>query len=114
MPTTVSRTEILADARLTEAAKLLYESDSHSRFFYYWIPGEKHVHIESTAPEFMDHMTRFSALNQALLVHAIVKHLPEPGDAIILGDGTGSGKARSAFISRLKGRDNEIHLLITR
>jgi hypothetical protein len=113
MTATITLSVILEECKLTKRAAEIKGSESDSQYFHYWVPGERYVHVESTASQLMESVTRFSMDDQCLIFNAIAEQLPEPGDSVIILDDS-DAKRRTAYIARLKGPENVVKLLVTR
>ena len=79
---------------------------------YYWIPGERHLYVESHAPRFTGDIMSYTTELQAWIFTAIVHRLPQVGDSLTIrnpGDHT-----HDVRITRLEVSDNLVKLRIDR
>jgi len=111
----VKVSEILKKACLDQTIDDLIENSNDSQYFAYDVGRGVKVHVESTASQVMDELTKLDIYNQTRIFNAIAEELSEPGDSmIVINDKKDERKQRSAYVARLKGDDRNVYLLITR
>lgn len=85
------------------------EPETH---YFFFDQGGKQIHVQSTATQFMNGVTRMESCHQALFFRTILSNLMHPGAKMTIDDDVFGGK--HAIVSRLANAGDAINLLVSR